>query len=201
MNSLLQSVVQRVHQGVAQTVRAPAPPVAEPNGATTVAEDGDASADTRVGGGNMLEDGGSIPSPLTNLHRKWEVRLAEDHLCETGVYLRRWRLETPWFSIRLHHWFASDDDRSMHDHPWDFITMPLRGSYVDETPAGPQRVRAGRIYYRPSTHAHWVHLDRGRVWTLVLTGPKVRRWGFLVGRKWTIAYRYFYRFGNHPCDS
>lgn len=151
---------------------------------------------------NMLEDGGLTPSARSNLHRKFEVRLAEDHLCATGVYLRRWRVETPWFSVRLHHWFASDDDRSMHDHPWDFVTIPLRGSYLDETPSGPQRVRAGRAYYRPATHAHWVHLDRGRVWTLVLTGPKVRRWGFLVGaaRKWVVSYRYFYRFGNHPCD-
>jgi hypothetical protein len=182
----------------------------EQEGRAAVAVDGD--------DGNMLEVGGSSPSPQTTLdelHRKWEIRLAEDHTCQTGVYLRRWRLETPWFSIRLHHWFASDDDRSMHDHPWDFITIPLRGSYLDEhytrrsgdpddveidVPTA-ERVRVGRIYYRPSTHAHWVHLDRGRVWTLVLTGPKIRRWGFWVKDKWVRSYRYFYRFGNHPCDS
>ncbi len=143
----------------------------------------------------------SPPPARDNLHRKWEVRLAEDHLCQTGVYLRRWRVETPWFSIRLHHWFSSDDDRSPHDHPWDFVTIPLRGSYLDESPAGSQRVRTGRVYYRRASHAHWVHLDRGPAWTLVLTGPKVRRWGFWVRDKWVRSYRYFYRFGNHPCDS
>jgi len=135
------------------------------------------------------------------LHRKWEVRLAEDHLCETGVYLRRWRIETPWFSVRLHHWLHSDDNRSPHDHPWNFITFVLRGSYIDEGRWERQRVKAGRAYYRPASHAHWVHLDQGEVWTLVLTGPKIKRWGFwITPTKWIRSFKYFYRFGNHPCD-
>jgi hypothetical protein len=132
--------------------------------------------------------------------------LAEDHLCATGVYLRRWRVETPWFSVRLHHWLHSDDDRNPHDHPWAFVTAVLRGSYIDEGLTRRQRVRPGHVYYRSADHAHWVHLDRGEVWTLVLTGPKVRRWGFWVGgrrglyARFVKSYRYFYEFGNHPCD-
>lgn len=147
-----------------------------------------------------FDSGGRDPSTDQRLHRKWEVRLAEDHLCETGVYLRRWRVETPWFSVRVHHWLHSDDSRNVHDHPWDFVTVILRGSYVDEGRNGRQRVRAGRAYYRPATHAHWVHLDRGPAWTLVLTGPKIRRWGFWLDRGWVKSYKYFYAFGNHPCD-
>jgi hypothetical protein len=35
---------------------------------------------------------------------------------------------------------------------------------------------------------------------LVLTGPKVRRWGFWVQGLWTKSYKYFHHWGNHPCD-
>jgi hypothetical protein len=36
----------------------------------------------------------------------------------TCPYLIRWRVETPWFSVRLHHWLGPDDERAQHDHPW-----------------------------------------------------------------------------------
>jgi len=148
---------------------------------------------------NVPQVGQFDPPSRDQLHRRWQIAWRENLLCATGVYLRRWRIETPWFSVRLHHWFASDDSRSPHDHPWDFVTFVLRGSYVDEGEHR-QRVRAGHVYHRSSTHAHWVHLDRGPVWTLVLTGPKVRRWGFWVKNRWVRSYRYFYRFGEHACD-
>src|ERR1700733_7651031 len=54
---------------------------------------------------------------------KW----AEELQCKMGVYVRRWYLETPFGSIRVHHWLHSDDDRAFHDHPWWFWTLVLRG--------------------------------------------------------------------------
>lgn len=35
-----------------------------------------------------------------------------------------------WFSLRLHHFFRSDEDH-LHDHPTWFTTLVLRGSYED----------------------------------------------------------------------
>lgn len=48
-------------------------------------------------------------------------------------YLRRWVLNFGRFSIRVHHWHRSDDKRAMHDHPWWFWTLVLKGSYEDWT--------------------------------------------------------------------
>lgn len=51
-------------------------------------------------------------------------------------YLDRWvlgvgRPSRPcWFSIRLHHFFRSDDDH-LHDHPTWFLTLVLKGTYDD----------------------------------------------------------------------
>jgi hypothetical protein len=46
--------------------------------------------------------------------------------------MERWHLDLGRLgSIRLHHWFRSDDKRFKHDHPSDFITLILKGSYTD----------------------------------------------------------------------
>lgn len=48
-------------------------------------------------------------------------------------YAERWILNFgPLGSIRLHRWFRSDDKRAKHDHPSDFVTLVLKGGYVDE---------------------------------------------------------------------
>lgn len=47
-------------------------------------------------------------------------------------YMVRWVLNLgPLGSIRLHHWWRSDDRRAKHDHPADFVTLVLKGSYDD----------------------------------------------------------------------
>lgn len=49
------------------------------------------------------------------------------------LYLRRYYLlETRWGNIFLHNICRSDDDPDPHDHPWNFLTVLLRGSYIDE---------------------------------------------------------------------
>lgn len=49
-------------------------------------------------------------------------------------YLYRWTLIAFGFSIRLHHWIKSDDNRYFHDHSCDLISIVLRGYYWNVTP-------------------------------------------------------------------
>ena len=37
-------------------------------------------------------------------------------------------------SVRIHHILSSDSDRVLHDHPWPFVTMILRGGYFEDRP-------------------------------------------------------------------
>jgi hypothetical protein len=37
----------------------------------------------------------------------------------------------PWIGARVHTILSSDDDRALHDHPWAFVTIILRGGYVE----------------------------------------------------------------------
>jgi hypothetical protein len=146
--------------------------------------------------------GGSNPSPRTKFRWAEELkcRTANDFGAATGVYVRRWYLETPFFTVRLHHWLHSDDTRHFHDHPWWFITMVLKGSYVDLSPEKNELMIPGRIRFRPANHRHSVKVGSGGAWTILLTGPKVRRWGFWVGKKWKKSNKYFLEHGAHICD-
>lgn len=115
-------------------------------------------------------------------------------------YVIRWRLETKWFSVRLHHWLKPDDDRAFHDHPWSFTTFVLKGGYVDKNPDGEQHLKAFTIQHRDAHHKHTVVPDEGGCWTIIFTGPKIRNWGFWVKGKFIKMNKYFLTYGHHPCD-
>lgn len=109
-------------------------------------------------------------------------------------YLKRWFIvpRNRWFNIYLHRFCRSDDDRALHDHPWVNCSVLLVGSYREHCQDGrivlrkPWRPWAfWRLPVRRATTAHRVELiDGRRVWTLFLTGPRIRSWGFLCPQGW-----------------
>lgn len=124
----------------------------------------------------------------------------------------RWALIVFGYGLRLHHWIGDDDNRAFHDHPWWMLIFMLKGKYVDVNPyeygENWDVVSADlvgfrdRFRFRPAEWKHRIKLVYGECWTVVLTGPKVRNWGFWIpGRdKLLRPLRYFSRFGHHPCD-
>lgn len=107
-------------------------------------------------------------------------------------YLRRWFVipRNRLFNVYLHNFLRSDDDRALHDHPWANASILLRGSYVEHTIAAGginhrRELRAGDWRIRPSgKFAHRVELTDGPCWTLFITGPRYRAWGFHCERGW-----------------
>ncbi len=109
-------------------------------------------------------------------------------------YLLRWWVipRNRWFNIYLHCFRRSDDDRALHDHPWVNLSILLRGSYREHLPGGVVKLRKPwrpwafwRLPIRLATAAHRVELIEGQpVWTIFITGPKVRVWGFHCPRGW-----------------
>lgn len=99
----------------------------------------------------------------------------------------------PLGSIRLHHWFRSDDKRAKHDHPSDFITLVLKGSYMDlgyvpdpncDCEGDPSCIYCntlevmgpGMIRRRRAEHRHTVSVNPGGCWTLLYFWPERREW-------------------------
>jgi hypothetical protein len=139
--------------------------------------------------------------PVTRNHPpvlliKWAERLG----LPDCPYVIRWRIEVPAGSLRIHHWLGPDDDRAFHDHPWPFTTLVLRGGYTDFSPAGAEHLRAGSIRYRAAVYQHTVVPDAGGAWTVLITGPPMRSWGFWLDGKFRKANKWFLTYGHHPCD-
>lgn len=44
----------------------------------------------------------------------------------------RWIPEFSWFGIYIHHITAPDPGPDLHDHPWPFVSIILKGWYVEQ---------------------------------------------------------------------
>lgn len=126
-------------------------------------------------------------------------------------YCNRWWIipRNRWFNIYLHQFVRDDDDRALHDHPWLNCSILLRGRYAENVFL--RRPAAGRylpvtiglarrpwrpVFRRPST-AHRVILPRDEnhrpvpCWSLFLTGPVIRSWGFWCPKGRWVHWREF----------
>jgi hypothetical protein len=98
------------------------------------------------------------------------------------------------FNVFLHKFLKSDPD-DVHNHPWPYATLILKGGYYEWIPQfnslgekineiaiwrgpGSFRIRGADSYHR-------VDLDPNvECWTLFMPGPQQQEWGFLVANKW-----------------
>lgn len=101
-------------------------------------------------------------------------------------YLRRWWLipRNRWFNIYLHEIRKSDDDRALHDHPYYNMSIVLRGGYTEMTPVGSRRRRAGSVVLRGARALHRLVIEGDPAWTIFVTGPRIRNWGFACPKGW-----------------
>jgi hypothetical protein len=116
--------------------------------------------------------------------------------------MRRWILvETRWFRIAVHHFPANGvEDDDPHDHPRGFVTIILRGAYIDERANGhPERMTTGMVRYRPAAYAHRVHASATGCWTLTLQGAQTRTPGYWRDGVWINRKAYLARFGRNGC--
>lgn len=98
------------------------------------------------------------------------------------------------FNVFLHKFLKSDPD-DVHDHPWPYATLILKGGYWEWRPqfnskgektgeiakwCGP-----GSFRWAGANTFHRIELDPDvTCWTLFMPGAKQRDWGFLVKNKW-----------------
>ena len=110
------------------------------------------------------------------------------HFVITGgdgsAYLVRYYLiKIPVFRIFLHHILRSDEDRHLHDHPWNFVSLILWNGYREERPDGVHPRCPGHVVRRLRTHAHRLELKRP-AWTLVFSTGRKYDWGFYMDDCW-----------------
>lgn len=140
---------------------------------------------------------------LNILERLGRKRIVMDRQ-ENEPYLERYyvflrdRKKFP-FNVFLHKFLKSDPD-DMHDHPWPYATLILKGGYYEWVPVMDNGKQIGEIVeWRGPGHFrisgaesyHRIELDPNvECWTLFMPGPQKREWGFLVDNHWTHNEKY-----------
>ena len=114
-------------------------------------------------------------------------------------YLTRYYLflkERKWFPFNVFlHNFHKGDPGDVHDHPWPYATLILKGGYWEWLPqfnskgekVGELATWRGPGHFRVcgAKSYHRIELDPSvDCWTLFMPGPQQRDWGFLVKNKW-----------------
>mgnify|MGYP006950337616 CR=1 FL=1 len=98
------------------------------------------------------------------------------------------------FNVFVHKFLKSDPD-DLHDHPWSYATIILKGGYYEWVPTYDSQgnklcevaVWRGPGSFRVSSadSFHRIELDPAvTCWTLFMPGPKQREWGFVQRGKW-----------------
>jgi len=99
------------------------------------------------------------------------------------------------FNIFIHNFHRSDPD-DLHDHPWPYATLILKGGYWEWIPQynevhkiinGERKIWRGPGHFRvcrPNSY-HRIELEPNvDCWTLFMPGPQKRDWGFLTHKNW-----------------
>ena len=106
---------------------------------------------------------------------------------ENEVYLNRWFLipKNHLFNIFLHEFRRSDDDRAMHDHPWWSVSFLLKGEMLEHQLNKKRLIPWMFPVIRSAKFCHKLELIKGPVWTIFITGPNIRSWGFYTVAGWS----------------
>lgn len=127
-------------------------------------------------------------------------------------------------NVYIHCVKRSDDDRALHCHPWWSISVILRTGYWEVMPVNKKLYaewdpilarlypgmehmhRAekrvwrgpGTIIFRRADAIHRLQLKNNSpdVWTLFITGPKVKEWGFYCLK----GFKHWKEFGRTGCN-
>lgn len=130
------------------------------------------------------------------IYRRLTLRRADGR-----VYLNRWGFGTDRTGgVLLHRMDAPDPGIDLHDHPWWFVSIILWGGYTElraDTRDAPMLARladASGGLRGMTEHRRWLSVKTMRLdechtitdltrrvsWSLVIKGPRRRKWGFYL---------------------
>lgn len=95
------------------------------------------------------------------------------------------------FNIFVHNLKRSDED-DLHDHPWPYFSLILKGGYWETTKQGKFWRAPGHFRFRKANSFHRLEIEPtvGEVWTLFCPGKRQKDWGFIKNGEWVQWRKY-----------
>lgn len=114
------------------------------------------------------------------------------------LHFKRWQIwSTRWFNIYLHFINKADEDKHLHDHPWSFWSIILKGAYIELLGEEGKHTPSRQIYrgwlnasYRTKNIPHMIGVVVKPTYSLVITGPGGREWGYTTEDGWKNHSKY-----------
>jgi hypothetical protein len=158
-----------------------------------------------------------LPDEIIGPGYRWRKNSGEPPGKLHKPFLKRWFVlpKNTWCNVYLHKFMRDDEDRAKHDHPWPNASLLLVGRYIEVTGDDDRRTMysAGELKFRRASYAHRIELVRTRKtghkrtkakrergqpsWSLFITGPVIRGWGFHCPAGWRSNAEFHERQG---CD-
>lgn len=110
-------------------------------------------------------------------------------------------IETARLSLYIHTILLADEDLHLHSHPWNFISLILKGSYLEETPFGWNEKKFLTLSTMGRNQVHKIErITKGSVFSLFLTYGEHKPWFYQVGTEQVESseYRALKCAGNLP---
>lgn len=96
------------------------------------------------------------------------------------TFLDRWGLcHERWGGFYVHHIAGPDPGKDLHDHPWAFVTIILRGGYTEHYARCPDGPNGAGRYVHPSKIEACYMAEIAERWPDTCTAGFVRRWRWL----------------------
>lgn len=112
------------------------------------------------------------------------MKLIKEIKSKDGIlHFRRWSIfQSKFFSIYIHGIYKEDNDLHLHNHPWNILTIILKGSYIEQL--WNTEVKRGflNIGFRNRYQYHKIKkLTSDKVFTLAFVfGKRNNKWGYSV---------------------
>jgi hypothetical protein len=156
-----------------------------------------------------MEQTDYLPDYLRNAMLLYAEQVMENRPADFTAgenYLERWRLANygSMPNAYIHRFRSDDEDGALHDHPYDNVSVILKGSYLEHFHTIPFSVgndgkyttysvlrREGGIIKRSADVAHRLSMINNEpVVTMFFTGTRYREWGFHCVSGW-VHYNQF----------
>lgn len=112
------------------------------------------------------------------------MKLIKEIKSKDGVlHFRRWAiLQTKFLSIYIHGIYKEDNDKHLHNHPWNILTIILKGSYIEQLLDTEVKRKFLHVGFRNRYQYHKIkELLSDKVFTLAFVfGKRNNKWGYAV---------------------
>ncbi len=122
------------------------------------------------------------------------MKLIKEIKSKEGIlHFRRWSIfNSKYFSIYIHGIYKEDTDPHLHNHPWNILTIILKGSYVEKLEHRDNFRGFLNFGYRNRSKYHKIKkMLSDKVFSLAFVfGKRNDNWGYFVDGKHMIHTDY-----------